>query len=107
MDATGARQLRTRLDDQEHWRRADAVVRGDQPRVDPDAADLEELGDGIRLYGTREESRRVVGGIPGIVIERLTKQLVDGWWQTAYEVERFEALVSATSHVAESGDALD
>ena len=84
MDAAGARELHMRLTEQDHWERAEAVARGDQPRIDPDAGALQEIADGIRLYGTREESRRVVDGSPGILIERLTKRLVDGWWQTAY-----------------------
>jgi len=93
MDATGAQRLRTRLEDQEHWRRAEAVTRGQLPRVDPDATDLEEIGDGIRLYGTREEHRRLVDGVPSLVVERLTKRLVDGSWHTVYEVERVRPLV--------------
>jgi hypothetical protein len=94
MDATGAQRLRTRLDDQEHWRQAEAVVRGEQSRVDPDAADLEEVGEWIRLYRTREEHRRTVDGMPSLVIERMTKRLVDGYWQTVFEVERIRPLVS-------------
>jgi hypothetical protein len=93
MDATGARRLQTRLEDQEHWRRAEAVARGEQPRVDPDALDLEETGEGIRLYGTREEHRRTIDGVPTLVIERMTKRLVDGSWHTVYEVERVRPLV--------------
>ena len=93
MDATGARRLHARLEDQAHWRRAEAVVRGEQPRVDPDAHDLEETGDGIRLYATREEHRRVVDGVPSLVIERMTKRLVDGFWKTVFEVERVRPLV--------------
>ena len=94
MDATGARWLQTRLEDQEHWQRAEAVVRGEQPRVDPDANDLEETGDGIRLYGTREEHRRLVEGEQSLVIERMTKRLIDGSWHTVFEVERVRPLVT-------------
>jgi hypothetical protein len=93
MDATGAEKLRTRLEYQEHWQKAEAVVRGDQPRVDPDADDLEEIGDGVRLYGIREEHRQVVDGAPSLVVQRMTKRLVDGWWQTVYEIERVQQLI--------------
>src|SRR5207249_3899471 len=51
MDANGARELSRRLEAHEHWRQAPAVLRGEQPATDPDAPDLEELGEGIRLYG--------------------------------------------------------
>ena len=92
MDATGARELRKRLDGQEHWRQSDAVRRGEQSERDPDAADLEEMEDGLRLYSRREESRRMVDGSPALVVERLTKRLVDGRWEVSYEVERIRQL---------------
>jgi hypothetical protein len=95
MDAVGAQQLRVRLAHQEHWDRADAVRRGEQSRVDPDALELEEIRDGLRLYSIREESRRIVEGSAEIVTTRMTKRLVDGWWETRYEVERVRPLVPA------------
>jgi hypothetical protein len=88
MDTTGVRTLRERIEQQEHWRSAAAVARGDQPATDPDAWDLEELAEGLRLYATREEHRELVDGQPALVIHRLTKRLVDGRWQTVYAVER-------------------
>jgi hypothetical protein len=88
MDSKGAQTLRARLEQQEHWRQADAVQRGDQPATDPDAWDLEGTTEGLRLYSTREEHRELVDGRPALVIQRLTKRLVDGRWETVYEVER-------------------
>ncbi len=88
MDSKGAQTLRARLEQQEHWRQADAVQRGEQPAIDPDAWDLEGLTEGLRLYSIREEHRELVDGRPALVIQRLTKRLVDGRWETAYEVER-------------------
>lgn len=88
MDSKGAQTLRARLEQQEHWRQAEAVERGEQPATDPDAWDLEELKEGLRLYGIREEHRQLVDGRPALVIQRLTKRLVDGRWDTVYEVER-------------------
>lgn len=88
MDARGAQTLSDRLQQQEHWRQADAVARGDQPATDPDALDLEELSEGRRVYSIREEHREVVDGRPALVIQRLTKRLVGDRWETAYEVER-------------------
>ena len=90
MDATGADQLRARIEHQTHWRQADAVRQGLQPSVDPDGYDLEELGQGLRLYAVREQQRRIVDGRAALVTQRLTKQLVDGWWQTVYEPESIE-----------------
>jgi hypothetical protein len=88
MDAKGAQTLRARLEQQEHWRQAEAVERGEQPANDPDAWDLDELGDGFRRYGIREEHRELVDGRPALVIQRLTKRLVGGRWVTTYELER-------------------
>ena len=92
MDAGGARTLHARLEQQAHWQQAEAVQRGDQPAIDPDGAELEELKDGVRFYTTREEHRDVVDGRPALVIQQLTKRLVDGRWATVYEVERVRPL---------------
>ena len=50
-------------------------------------SELEELRDGLRLYRVREQHREVVEGRRVLVIRRLTKRLVDGRWETVYEVE--------------------
>jgi hypothetical protein len=92
MDSKGAQTLRARLEQQEHWRQAEAVERGEQPATDPDVWDLEELGEAFRGYGIREEHREQVDGRPALVIQRLTKRLVGGWWTTAYEFERIRWL---------------
>jgi len=92
MDAVGAKELQTRLAHQEHWQQAAAVRRGDQPKADPDVWELEEIGEGIRLYSVREEQQRIVEGAEALVTTRMTKRLVDGWWQTRYEVERVRPL---------------
>lgn len=92
MSSQGAQILRARLEQQEHWRQAEAVRNGGQPAVDPDAWELEELGEGLRLYATREQHRRVVNGHDELVVERFTKRLVDGRWETTYEVERARPL---------------
>jgi hypothetical protein len=89
MDANGARELSKRLEAQEHWRQATAVLAGEQPASDPDAQDLEELGEGVRRYGV-ETQRTTVEGRPGFVTHRLCKRLRDGRWETTVEVERVE-----------------
>ena len=87
MDANGARELERRIQEQKDWRRADAVQQGEQPSRDPDAADLEEIRDGVRRYGseTREE---VVDGRSVTVTHRLCKRLREGRWETVYELEQ-------------------
>ena len=60
MDAAGAAALRRRLEEQQHWREAQAVRDGRQPCVDPDRAELIELGDGYRLYSFIGAGRRIV-----------------------------------------------
>jgi N-acetyl-anhydromuramyl-L-alanine amidase AmpD len=91
MDANGARELSKRLDAQAHWRQATAVQTGEQPAADPDAPDLEELGDGVRRYGI-ETQRTTVEGRPAIVTHRLCKRLRDGRWEFALDVERIDYL---------------
>lgn len=63
MDAKGAEALRQRIEQQQHWRQAQAVRDGLQPALDPDADDLLELRDDLRIYRDRQ-----------------AKRLVDGWW---------------------------
>jgi uncharacterized caspase-like protein len=92
VNSQGAQTLRARLEQQEHWRQAEAVRNGGQPAVDPDAWELEELGEGVRLYATREQHRRVVNGQDELVVERFTKRLVDGRWEISFEVEKARSL---------------
>jgi hypothetical protein len=82
-----AHSLEGRLAQQAHWRQAPSVQRGEQPATDPDAYELEELQDGLRVYSIREQQRRTVEGRKVLVTQRLTKHLVDGHWATVYEVE--------------------
>jgi hypothetical protein len=86
MDANGARELSKWLEAQAHWRLAVAVQRGEQPASDPDAQDLEEFGDGVRLY-RRETEPSLVGGRDSRASHRLCKRLVDGRWETSIEVD--------------------
>jgi hypothetical protein len=86
MDANGARELSKRLEAHEHWRQASAVLRGEQSATDPDAPDLEELGDGIRLY-RREVQAGAINGASPRVTQRLCKRLVDGRWVTSIETD--------------------
>jgi hypothetical protein len=80
MDAAGAQELRRRLEEQAHWRQAEAVRSGEQPATDPDILELEEIGDGIRYYA-RDRQRLTLEGRPAIVTFRTIKQLVDGRWE--------------------------
>ena len=79
MDTLGAMSLRKRLEQQAHWERADAVRDGRQLPIDPDGDDLEELGDGYRLYWVSHA---------GTEPRRVCKRLVEGRWQ---RVEHDEA----------------
>src|SRR5438309_2997536 len=65
---------------------AEAVRDGRQSATDPDSFELEELVDGVRYYG-REEQVTVVDGRRSLVTYRLTKALVDGWWQRSNVLE--------------------
>ena len=79
MDANGSDELRRRIEQQQHWRQAEAVRDGRQAATDPDADALTELGEGIRIYGS-ERVTRLVHGEAALVTETFAKRLVDGWW---------------------------
>lgn len=87
MDLQGPQTLELRIQQQAHWRLAPAVQRGEQPATDPDGSELDELRDGMRLYRVREQHRDVVDGRRVLVIQRLTKRLIDDRWATVYVVE--------------------
>ena len=91
MDANGARELTKRLEAQAHWRQATAVQTGEQPTADPDAQDLDELGEGVRRYGI-ETQRTIVEGRPALVTHRLCKRLREGRWEFTLDVERIDYL---------------
>ena len=91
MDTNGARHLQKRLEAHEHWRQADALLDGRQPSTDPDVLDLEEIGDGVRMYA-RDLVRTSVEGRPAHVATRMTKTLVDGCWETSHVHEDIEYL---------------
>jgi hypothetical protein len=91
MDANGARELTKRLEAQAHWRQATAVQTGEQPTSDPDAQDLDELGEGVRRYGI-ETQRMTVEGRPALVTHRLCKRLREGRWEVTLDVESIDYL---------------
>ena len=94
MDAAGAEELRKRLDDQQHWRRAAAVRDGRQSATDPDAAELDSVDGDIRYYG-RETQRMLLEGRPALVTFRIVKTIVAGRWETSYEQESTQYLDGA------------
>jgi hypothetical protein len=65
LDVVGAKELQKRFDAHANWQEAEAVRDGRQPPADPDAPDLVEIRDGVRLYR-----------------DGLSKRLVDGRWET-------------------------
>ena len=79
MDAAGAGALQRRIEEHQHWRQAEAVRDGRQPASDPDAQELEEIGDGIRFYGL--EQQLDPGDGAAVVSLRVVKRLVDGHWE--------------------------
>jgi hypothetical protein len=66
-----ARTLSHRIAEYQQWQRADAVRAGEQPNMDPDAADLVEMADDLRLYARRAG-------------ERMRKRLIEGRWETDF-----------------------
>ena len=80
VDAHGARELRRRIEERQHWQQAEAVRNGRQSHDDPDADRLIELGEGLRVYES-ERTWATVDGLPVISVRTLTKRLVNGWWE--------------------------
>ena len=69
VSADYARTLSRRIAEYQQWQLAEAVRSGDQPHMDPDAADLVEMADDLRLYARRAG-------------QRMRKRLIDGRWET-------------------------
>jgi hypothetical protein len=90
VDAAGAESLRLRIEQQQHWRQAEAVLDGRQPTVDPDMDDLVSLGDGIRVYSERFTSEGPM---------RLCKRLVSGLWEHGTTTEGFDSVAFVESPV--------
>ena len=67
MDAIGAQHLCRAIEQQEHWRRADAVREGRQELRDPHVADLVEFTGPSRRYVAQNG-------------ELFEKRLLDGAW---------------------------
>lgn len=80
MDAEGARILSRRLAEQAHWEQAESVRAGTAPRTDPDARELTEFAEGLRIYGVEFESTPT-DGTAALVERRFCKRLVDGEWR--------------------------
>jgi hypothetical protein len=71
VDVAGAESLRQRLEQQAHWRLAEAVCDGRQMATDPDIDELETMEYGRRIYAARLVHGKFV---------RLHKELSDGVW---------------------------
>lgn len=84
-----AEALCLRLSEQEHWEQAESVHDGRQPRCDPDHADLEELGDGIRTYRLHEVDG-TMDDLPARISQRLVKRLEAGVWETEFVVDSYQ-----------------
>jgi hypothetical protein len=54
MDANGAQHLRRDIEQQQHWRTAEAVRDGRQQGRDPDASNLVEYEEKLRRYRSRD-----------------------------------------------------
>ena len=91
MDAAGAEKLRWRIEQQQHWRHAQAVLDGRQPSIDPDLAELEEFGDELRLYSSRLTRNGTT---------RVCKRLVDGVWELGMVEDGLDPEGAASAQVA-------
>ena len=66
-----ARLLALRIAQHEHWCRALAVREGFQSPADPDAAELVDMADDLRIYAREARGQ-------------LRKRLVEGRWENEY-----------------------
>ena len=69
MSADAARTLARRIAEHQQWQRAEAVRAGEQPPLDPDADDLVEMDEDLRIYAKRAG-------------QRMRKRLIEGRWET-------------------------
>ena len=81
-----AEALKFRLEQQMQWQEATAVRAGRQPQVDPDGAELERIGDGVRVYRVHEVPG-VMDGRAALLTQRLVKRLENACWESDVEVE--------------------
>jgi len=86
MERVGAEALSFRLEQQAQWDQAPAVRDGRQPRTDPDAVELEEIGEGVRIYRSHEVPG-TMDGRQAILSQRLVKRLALGYWENDVEVD--------------------
>jgi hypothetical protein len=94
VDPAGAERLRWRIEQQQHWRQATAVLDGRQSPTDPDLDALETVRTGLRLYSGRMTRRGTV---------RICKRLVEGVWEYGTYDESFApntASARVMAHVA-------
>ena len=91
MDAAGAEKLRWRIEQQQHWRHAQAVLDGRQPSVDPDLTELEEFGGELRVYSLRPTRNGLA---------RICKRLIDGVWELGMVEDGLDPDGSASVQVA-------
>ncbi len=85
MDIAGAQELRKRIEQQQHWRQADAVRDGRQPPVDPDHEQLEHLGEDIRVYAPRLMHGDYVYACKRLVNGVWELNMLDGPWSGSGE----------------------
>lgn len=89
LDSRVGEPLNLRLLEQAHWQQAASVQDGHQPRIDPDNAELEELGDGIRIYRLYEVDG-FMDGHPAVITRHVVKTLVGGEWQSELEIDCYK-----------------
>lgn len=82
----GAEALSFRLEQQMQWQEATAVRAGRQPSVDPDGAELEGIGEGVRVYRSHEVPG-MMDGRAALLTQRLVKRLESDYWDSDVEVE--------------------
>ena len=81
MDSNSAKALQRRIEQQQHWRQAEAVRDGRQPATDPDAAALIQIADGIRVYQSELVTNPMRGG-PFSVFSRCRVPVRSTWSRT-------------------------
>ena len=86
VEREGAEALSFRLEQQMQWQEATAVRAGRQPPVDPDGAELEGIGEGVRVYRTHEVPG-TMDGRAALLTQRLVKRLENACWESDVEVE--------------------
>jgi hypothetical protein len=98
VERVGEEAVGFRVEQQAQWEQALAVRSGNQPPIDPDGVDLEEMDEGVRFYRSHDVPG-TMDGRPATITQRLVKRLLQGYWENDIEVlEYYQRVLPPPGH---------